>query len=81
MTFAQWLDTLVDEKGYDRFQWFEVEGPVWGLNLIMLADVIEVLKLASPQTQAVLKNSLVFADLIGADLLDLFKAVAQEMAL
>jgi len=80
MTFAKWLDTFVEEKGLDREQSFEVEGPVWGTNWIPLEVVIEHMKIASKQEQQQIKEIIVKIDFKNGDVMHFFKHLAGALA-
>ena len=78
--FAKWLDTLIDEKGYDLEQMFQVEGPEWGTNFIPLGCVVEAKKSANKDEQAAIKTMLVKLDFVNANCLDYFRHLAQALA-
>lgn len=78
--FAKWLDTLIDEKGYDLEQVFQVEGPEWGTNFIPLGCVVEAIKATSKNEQAGIRATLVKLDFMNANCLDYFKHLAQALA-
>ena len=64
MSFAEWIDTFVDEKGYDREEFFDVPGAVWGSNLIPLGVVVEAMKTTSPQEQEAIKANIIALDFV-----------------
>ena len=79
--FGAWLDTLVDEKGYDRETTFDVDGPEWGLNIIPLQVVIDAIKQAPVHEQKGIKSMLVRIDFANGDCLDYFRHLSQALAL
>jgi hypothetical protein len=80
MRFNTWLDTLIDEKGYDTEHRFSVEGPS-GENSIPLGCVLDAIKQAPKHEQAAIKANLVRLDFRNADLLRYFGHLAQALAL
>lgn len=80
MTFNKWLDTLIEEKGIDTEQLFEVEGAS-GLNIIPLGCVVEAIKATCKQEQAAIKAMLVKIDFVNGDIVDYFKHLAQAIAI
>lgn len=80
MSFAHWIDTLVDEKGYDLDHRFEVPGPT-AVNSIPLGSVIEACKQTSGQEQDAIKQNLIQLDFRGANLLHYFQHLAGALAL
>jgi hypothetical protein len=81
MTFAKWLDTFVDEKGLDREQSFEVEGPVWGTNIMPLEVVLLACKEAESHHQKKIKETLVKIDFANGDVMHFFKHIAAGIAM
>ncbi len=79
MKFDVWLDTFVEEKGYDTEQIFEVEGDS-GTNYIPLGCVLEAMKHAPKHEQNTIKNKVVQLDFHNADVLDFFKHLAKAIA-
>ncbi|MDE8649057.1 hypothetical protein PXH69_29205 [Rhodococcus qingshengii] len=79
MSQARWIDTLIDEKGYDPEHIFEVEGPS-GINTIPLGVVIESFKSASSDEQLAIKKNLIALDFRAADLLEYFGKLAEALA-
>ena len=80
MTFTKWLKTLIDEKGYDRDQILEVEGPS-GANFIPLGIVEDAINQAPAHEQRGIKNMLVRIDFRNGDCLDYFRHLAQAIAI
>jgi len=80
MTFDKWLDTLIEEKGYDTEHRFEVQGES-GSNSIPLGCVAEAMKTAPATEQKAIKNMLVKIDFKNGDCLDYFRHLAWAIAL
>ncbi|MBM4574833.1 hypothetical protein GS896_27635 [Rhodococcus hoagii] len=79
MSFNTWIDTLVDEKGYDLEHRFEVPGNN-GVNSIPLGCVIDGCKQTTADEQAKIKTALVNLDFRGGDPLDYFAHLAKAIA-
>ncbi|ULD38907.1 hypothetical protein [Rhodococcus qingshengii] len=80
MSHSRWIDTLIDEKGYDTECLFEVDGPS-GVNMIPLGVVVEAFKNASDEEQNAIKTDLVNLDFRAADLLEHFGKLAAKLAI
>lgn len=80
MTFNNWLDTFVHEKGLDLEHEFEVDGKS-GWNLIPLECVIEAIKTAPKQEQQAIKAMLVKIDFAAGDVMNYFGHLAQAIAM
>jgi hypothetical protein len=80
MKFANWLDTLIEEKGIDLEQGFTVEGPS-GPNYMMYENVVDAIKGASANEQAGIKNMLVRIDFANGDIRHYFRHLAQAIAI
>ena len=80
MTFAKWLDTLVDEKGYDTELIITVDGPS-GENLIPLEIVLTAIKNTCQSEQKMIKETLVKIDFLNGDCLHFFKHLAKALAI
>lgn len=80
MTFDKWLDTLVDEKGFDTEEVFEVNG-VSGINWIPLEVVLAAIKNAPKHERTQIKHMLIRLDFLNKDLLGYFKHLAQALAI
>ena len=80
MTFASWLDTLVDEKGYDTDDLIEVEGES-GTNLIPLECLMDTMKMAPRHEQDAIKNMVVRIDFCNGNVMDYFKHLAKAIAI
>lgn len=81
MTFNQWIDTFVAEKGIDLDHTFEIEGGDWGTNFIPVAVVIEHMKITTPAEQKQIKNVIVKIDFANGDILDFFQYLAKAIAI
>lgn len=79
MTFSKWLDTLIEEKGYDTEDLIEVQGPS-GLNVIPLECLIDAIKAAPAHEQAGIKAMIVRLDFRNADIMGYFRHLAQAIA-
>jgi hypothetical protein len=79
MTFSKWLDTLVEEKGYNIDTLFEINGPR-GMNIIPLSVTIEAIKSAPKSERDHIKNNLVKIDFSNGDCLDYFRHLSQAIA-
>lgn len=80
MAFNTWLNTLVEEKGYDlEGTLFEKEGPS-GLNIIPLGVVIDAIKKAPRHEQQAIKTMIVKLDFVNHDLLKYFGHLAGALA-
>ena len=80
MKFANWLDTLIEEKGIDLEQGFTVEGPS-GENHMTYENVVFAIKGASANEQAGIKNMLVRIDFANGDIRHYFRHLAQAIAI
>ena len=80
MTFNNWLDTLIEEKGYDLDDLLEVEGPSGVLNVIPLEVLVDSIKGASASERASIKNVIVKLDFVNANVLDYLRHLAQAIA-
>jgi hypothetical protein len=59
---VNWFDTFAEEKGWDLEEFFEVEGPEWGMNLIPLGVVLEAIKSSSKAERDAIKQKLIRLD-------------------
>lgn len=82
MNFKKWLDTLIEEKGYNLEQYFEIEiaGSEFGVNYLPLSAVIEAIKNAGSDEKRIIKNNLVKIDCANGDCLDYLKHLSQALA-
>lgn len=77
--FDRWLDTLVEEKGLDTEEVFEVDGPS-GVNWIPLGVIIEHIKIAPAHEQEQIKTVLVKIDFRNGDVMHFFEHLAGAIA-
>jgi hypothetical protein len=78
--FDEWLDTLIDEKGIDPEQGFEIEGE-WGPNYFTYGVIIEAIKGTSKPEQQIIKTNLVKIDFCNGDIRHYFRHLAQALAI
>ena len=79
MTFNNWIDTFIEEKGIDLEQTFEVEGPVYGINTIPYGVIVEHMKIAPKTEQDAIKNVIVKIDFKNGDVLDFFRHLGKAI--
>jgi len=79
MTFANWLDTLVAEKGIDTEMVIEVEGAS-GTNFMPLEIVLEAMKATSAAEQKGIKTMLVKIDFLNGNVVNYLKHLAKAIA-
>lgn len=80
MTFNQWLDTFLNEKGIDREHVLTVDGPS-GENCIPVGCLVDMMKQAPKHEQAGIKTMIVKIDFRNGDVLHYFKHLAQAVAI
>jgi hypothetical protein len=80
MKFAKWLDTLIEEKGVDLEDTFEVETEIQ-THLMSYGVVIEHCKIASDKEQAFIKDTLVKIDFKNGDIKHFFRHLGKCLAL
>jgi hypothetical protein len=80
LKFDKWIDTLIEEKGYDTEHRFEIEGES-GINSIPLGCVVDTIKQTTANEQTAIKNMLVKIDFKNGDCLDYFRHLAWAIAL
>lgn len=77
--FDRWLDTFIEEKGFDLETFFEVDtAEQW--HLIPLGAVVEAIKTAPAHEQQAIKAMLVKIDFHNGDALHYFRHLAQALA-
>lgn len=81
MTFKSWLNKFIAEKGIDPEYIMEVEGPVWGMNLIPVQVLVDAICSAPRHEQAAIKKMIVRIDFLNGNVLDYFKHLAKAIAL
>lgn len=79
LAFNTWLDTFISEKGIDLEETFEVEGPS-GMNFIPYGVIIEHMKIAPPQEQAAIKDTMVKLDFKNADIRGFLRHLGKAIA-
>lgn len=79
MTFTNWLDTFVAEKGLDLEHEFLHEG-AGGLNIIPLGVVVEAIKQTVGREQAAIKATIVKIDFKNGDVCHFFNHLAKALA-
>ena len=79
MTFADWLDTFVDEKRLDRMHTFAVEGRS-GVNYIPLEILIDHMKATGKSEQERIKATIVRIDFLNGNVLHFFNHLASAIA-
>ena len=80
MTFEQWLNKFLQEKGLDLEESFEVEGPS-GINLMTYRTVVDVMLLTSNKEKYQLKAMLVKIDYRGSDVKRYLRHLACALAI
>jgi hypothetical protein len=80
MTFAEWIDTFVSEKGIDLEQILKVDGEA-GENFIPVGCLIDVMKQTGAGEQQQIKATIVKIDFCNGDVLHYFKHLAKAVAI
>lgn len=82
MTFAKWLDTLIEEKGIDPETTTVLDGEseTGNYNLMYLDCLIEAIKTAPKHEQQGIQKMLVKIDFLNGDILDYFRHLAKALA-
>lgn len=80
MTFNKWLDTLVEEKGFDTDEIIEVEGRS-SANWIPLECLLEAIKEAPEHERQAIKTVIVRLDFLNQDIMGYFRHLAQAIAI
>lgn len=66
MDFNKWLDTFVEEKGFDLDHEFEIEDPnpnsLYGTHFFSLGYIIKAIKTAPAHERAAIKDMIVKID-------------------
>lgn len=78
--FNQWLDTLIEEKGINLDEQFQVEGPS-GTNYMQYYNVVEAIKSTSANEKKGIKDMIVRIDFANGDIRHYFRHLAQAIAL
>lgn len=79
MTFTQWLDTFLSEKGIDLDAPFTVEGKS-GPNFMTVETVVEAMKSAPKREQEQIKTTFVKIDFANGDVMHFIKHLAKAIA-
>ena len=78
MTFSQWTDKLIEEKGIDlETIVFDGDNDKGVYNLMPLGVVVEYAEQCDRATQEKIKNQLIWIDFKNGDILDFFKYLAK----
>lgn len=80
MTFNEWIDTFVEEKGIDLDQTFEVTGKDWGTNIMPYSVVVEAIKTTNPRERVAIKNMIVAIDFRDGDVTHYFQHLGKALA-
>ena len=80
MTFEEWLETLIREKGWDRDLAFEVESPLGVDHFIPLVVLVEFLNTLPLHQRKGIQKMVAQIDFAGQDILDYFEHLAKGMA-
>ena len=78
-TFSAWIDTFIDEKGIDRENTVNVNGPS-GLNIIPIGTVIDAMKQAPANHRDQMKKTLILIDFKNGRPLHYIAHLAQALA-
>lgn len=81
MAFCGWLNTFLSEKGVDLTDSFEVEGSVYGVNLMTYENVVEAMSVAPAAEQRAIKTMFVKIDFVNGDVRRYLRHLAQAIAL
>ena len=75
MSFNNWLDTFISEKGIDLEEYFEVQG-----HMIPYGVVIEHIKITTEQEQKQIRDIIVKIDFRNGDIRDFFRHLGLALA-
>lgn len=78
ISFNNWLDTFINEKGISLDNTFEIEDN-GTLHIFEIGNIVENIKDTSPKEQAEIKDMLVKIDFYNGDVIDYFKHLAQAL--
>lgn len=76
--FEKWLDTMIEEKGIDLEETFEIQGECW--NLMSYGVVVEAIKATSETEQKAIQNMMVKIDFVNGDIKDYLRHLAKAIA-
>jgi hypothetical protein len=79
MTFDEWIDTFLEEKGIDLEDTFEVQGES-GTNFMSYGIIVEHMKIAPEHEQTGIKDMLSRIDYFNASVTDYMEHLAQAIA-
>ena len=79
MSFNNWLDIFIEEKGVDTEEMLEAEGAS-GTNYIPVGVIIEHMKIAPRHEQEKIKETIVKIDFRNGDVLHFFRHLAGAIA-
>ena len=74
MTYNQWLDKLIEEKGIDRDDFFEI-----GDNIFEYGYVIDCIKLAPAHEKEAIRKMLVKIDFVNGDIKHYLRHLAHAL--
>lgn len=77
--FNNWIDTLIEEKGIDLDDSFEINGQS-GFNLFTYGVIVEAIKSAPAHEQKAIKDVIVMIDFKNGDVRHYFRHLAQALA-
>ncbi len=78
MTFSNWLDTFLEEKGFDKYQTFEHKLET-SFHMVDAGCVIDFIKSLDQETQNKIKNTLVQIDFKNGNYLHFIKYISNGM--
>lgn len=78
ISFNNWLDTFIDEKGISLDDIFEIEEN-GEHHIFEIGNIVENIKATSPKEQAEIKDMLVKIDFHNGDVIDYFKHLAKAL--
>lgn len=79
MTFSNWLDTFVAEKGIDLEATFQFDNHN-GFNIMPYGVVVEAIKTTTGSERANIKNTIVKIDFANGDVLHFFRFLGRGLA-
>jgi hypothetical protein len=80
MSFDQWLDTFLTEKGINLEDSFEVDGPS-GPNHMVYQNVVDAMKIAPEYEKGSIRSLMVQVDALNGDIRKLLRHLAQAIAI
>ena len=80
ISFNNWLDTFIDEKGISLNDIFEIEEN-GEHHIFEIGNIVENIKATSPKEQAEIKDMLVKIDFYNGDIIDYFKHLAKALVI